>query len=490
MIVGSEDIPTGENLILSASFEKDGKEPDAATGILSLYHGDTKVGEGRIKTQLGAFAIAGSGLYVGRHPGEADHRRLPGRAAARVHRRHDQPGRDRRQRRAVHRPRARGRPHAHARVTRARRPSRRGPARPGTTPPTRQAIVDFVERVTDGGRRDYVPPAERIAVFDNDGTLWCEKPMPIELGFILHRFAEMAEADPSLRDRQPWKAAREQDYALARRRHHQALPRRRQRREGADGRHPAGVRRDDASTTTRQLRDAFLDEAPHPTLGRRLRDCAYLPMVELLRYLEANGFTNYIASGGDRDFMRPVTDDIYGIPPSGSSAAPPGSALPGGRSRRIARLRGRDGRLRRRPDEAGPDLEPDRPTADPRRRQLERRHPDAAVRRWHRRRPALRLLVLHDDAEREFDYTAGAEKSLEQRRGAGLDRRQHEERLVEGLRRRAVRLSPTPTAAARRTADGSSASSRSGMSPGVAANPSTVAPDERHGSESMEQDGE
>jgi arylsulfatase len=69
-VVGSKDVPTGENLILSASFEKQGMDPDAATGTLSLYHGDEKVGEGHIKTQLGAFAIAGSGLYVGRHSGE------------------------------------------------------------------------------------------------------------------------------------------------------------------------------------------------------------------------------------------------------------------------------------------------------------------------------------------------------------------------------------------------------------------------------------
>ena len=70
MVVGTEDIPTGENLILSASFEKEGMEPTGATGTLSLYHGDTKVGEGKIKTQLGAYSIAGSGLYVGRHSGE------------------------------------------------------------------------------------------------------------------------------------------------------------------------------------------------------------------------------------------------------------------------------------------------------------------------------------------------------------------------------------------------------------------------------------
>src|SRR5262245_6232636 len=77
---------------------------------------------------------------------------------------------------------------------------------------TRTAIIDFVERVTTEGGPDFVPPSERIATFDNDGTLWCEKPMPIELGFILLRLAEMAEADESLREKQPWKAAREKDY--------------------------------------------------------------------------------------------------------------------------------------------------------------------------------------------------------------------------------------------------------------------------------------
>src|SRR6478672_11986844 len=78
---------------------------------------------------------------------------------------------------------------------------------------TKQAIVDFVERVTSEDGPDYVPPQDRVAVFDNDGTLWCEKPMPIELGFILGRLAEMVGEDSALRDRQPWKAAHEQDYA-------------------------------------------------------------------------------------------------------------------------------------------------------------------------------------------------------------------------------------------------------------------------------------
>src|SRR5215510_9179002 len=79
--------------------------------------------------------------------------------------------------------------------------------------PTLQAIESFVARVTSKGKPGFVPRHERIAVFDNDGTLWCEKPMPVELGFILQRLSAMAIEDPSLREKQPWKAAYEKDYA-------------------------------------------------------------------------------------------------------------------------------------------------------------------------------------------------------------------------------------------------------------------------------------
>ena len=150
-------------------------------------------------------------------------------------------------------------------------------------------------------------------------------------------------------------------------------------------------------------------------------------MVELLRYLEANGFTTFIASGGDRDFMRPIAATIYGIPPErviGSSS--------GARARATAtarRYKAGHRLLRRRAREAGADLEPHRAAADARRRQLQRRHPDAPVRSVG---PALRLLVLHDDAEREFDYTGGAEDALE--RAERLDGDQREGRLGDRLR--------------------------------------------------------
>src|SRR5262245_43325434 len=138
--------------------------------------------------------------------------------------------------------------------------------------------------------------------------------MPIELGFILVRLAEMAEKDAALRNRQPWKAAHERDHdwlGAVMTKHYDG--------DDADLKVlMGGILQAFAGWTVDEYGDAahaFVHGGDHPTLGRRFAACGYLPMVELLRYLEANGFTCYIASGGDRDFMRPITGDLYGIPP-------------------------------------------------------------------------------------------------------------------------------------------------------------------------------
>ena len=173
----------------------------------------------------------------------------------------------------------------------------------------RRAVVEFVERTATSG----VPAGERVAVFDNDGTLWCEKPMPIQADFILRRLSEMAQADPGLRGRQPWKAAYERDYCwLA-----AVLAEHYAGNDTNVGTLLAGVLAayEGISVEDFEARsEAFLRTAQHPTLGRGYLDCAYVPMVELLGYLEANGFSNYIASGGGRDFMRPISQQVYGIP--------------------------------------------------------------------------------------------------------------------------------------------------------------------------------
>ena len=276
--------------------------------------------------------------------------------------------------------------------------------------PARQAIVEFVDRTTREGGADYVPPAARVAVFDNDGTLWCEKPMPIELGFILHRLAEMCEADASLRDRQPWKAAHERDYAWLGEvitKHYHGDDRDVKVLMGGILRAFGGM----TVETYEQIAAEFLG-GPHPTLNRSYRQCGYLPMIELLGYLEANGFTSFIASGGDRDFMRPITEEIYGIP--------------------AERVIGSSNALAYQEDEHGgtlvylekPDVFDDGPTKPVRIWSRVGRRPIVAggnsngdIPMLHYSRGptghGLRLLVLHDDPEREFDYTAGAEQSLE-----------------------------------------------------------------------------
>ncbi len=179
---------------------------------------------------------------------------------------------------------------------------------------TRQAIISFVARVTLEGGPDYVAPAARIAVFDNDGCLWCEKPMPIQADFLLRRIAEQAEADPSLRDKQPWKAVHGRDQAWLGdviTKHYEGDDT--QLKQMAAGLLSAYV--DDEVGEFAKKAEHFLRTEHNPVLKRPYLKTAYAPMRELLHYLEANQFTNYIVSGGGRDFMRPITHELYGIPP-------------------------------------------------------------------------------------------------------------------------------------------------------------------------------
>src|SRR3954451_15208923 len=179
--------------------------------------------------------------------------------------------------------------------------------------PTKQAILEFVAETCGRNGSAPVPVEERVAVFDNDGTLWCEKPMPIQMDFILRRFAEMAEADPALLHRQPWKATVERDYAwfsTVMKEHYAGDDHNVKTLAGGILAAYAGISVEDFETRA----DTFLRGTQHPTLGRGYLECAYAPMVELLAFLAANGFANYIASGGGRDFMRPISQEVYGIP--------------------------------------------------------------------------------------------------------------------------------------------------------------------------------
>jgi phosphoglycolate phosphatase-like HAD superfamily hydrolase len=178
--------------------------------------------------------------------------------------------------------------------------------------PTKSAITDFVGRITEEGGPDYVEPAARVAVFDNDGTLWPEKPLVIQLDFTIRRFREFAEDDPDLRTQQPYQAAYENDLQWM-----SAAMVKHYRGDDHDLKLPmVAVPKAFEEVTVEdydQRVKQFFGEADNPGLKRPYRACGYLPMVELLRYLEANDFAAYIASGGDRDFMRPVAQDMYGI---------------------------------------------------------------------------------------------------------------------------------------------------------------------------------
>jgi hypothetical protein len=168
----------------------------------------------------------------------------------------------------------------------------------------KRAIVDFVQRVTTGGGADFVPVPERIAVFDNDGTLWIEKPMYVQLAFALDRVKALAPKHPEWKDKQPFKAALEGDLkAVAAGGEHALL-------ELVMATH-AGMTTD---AFARVVTD-WLATAKHPRFNRPYTELVYQPMLELLAYLRANGFKTYIVSGGGIEFMRPWTEKVYGIPP-------------------------------------------------------------------------------------------------------------------------------------------------------------------------------
>ncbi|MGD8376830.1 MAG: HAD family hydrolase [Acidobacteriota bacterium] len=170
--------------------------------------------------------------------------------------------------------------------------------------PTKQSILDFVKATTDETGPDFVPPSERIATFDNDGTLWTEHPVYTQLAFALDRVKTLAPQHPEWKTKQPFQAVLDDD--------HDALA-----AAGVKGMLEL-VMASHAGMST----DAFeaivagwLERARHPRFQRRYTELAYQPMLELLAFLRASGFKTFIVSGGGIDFMRPMTEAVYGIPP-------------------------------------------------------------------------------------------------------------------------------------------------------------------------------
>ena len=169
---------------------------------------------------------------------------------------------------------------------------------------TRQAIEAFVERVTTPGSADFVPPAERIAVFDNDGTLWSEQPMYVQLAFALDRVKVMAPEHPEWKDRAPFNAVLTGDLKAL------AAAGERGLMELVLATH-AGMTADEFEKVVKD----WIATAKHPVYQRPYTECVYQPMRELLEYLRANEFKTFIVSGGGIEFMRPWAEAVYGIPP-------------------------------------------------------------------------------------------------------------------------------------------------------------------------------
>ncbi len=168
----------------------------------------------------------------------------------------------------------------------------------------RKAIVDFVERVTDPGSPDFVPEPERIAVFDNDGTLWAEQPVYFQAMYVFDRIEALAPKNPGWQDREPFASVLKGDYAGALSGGTRSLL------ELAMATH-AGMSTEEFAASVVD----WLESARHPDTGRRYTEMVYQPMLELLAYLRASGFRTYIVSGGGIEFMRPWTESVYGIPP-------------------------------------------------------------------------------------------------------------------------------------------------------------------------------
>jgi phosphoglycolate phosphatase-like HAD superfamily hydrolase len=179
--------------------------------------------------------------------------------------------------------------------------------------PAKKSITDFVARVTTEGGTDFVPPAERIATFDNDGTLWCEQPVYFQVAFAFDQVRALAPQHPDWKTTQPFKGVLARDMKAV----------------AAGGQ--KGVLQIMAATHAGMTTEAFsksvmewMANARHPRFNRPYNELVYQPMLELLAYLRANGFKTFIVSGGGIEFMRPWTEKVYGIPPEqvvGSSGA-------------------------------------------------------------------------------------------------------------------------------------------------------------------------
>jgi phosphoglycolate phosphatase-like HAD superfamily hydrolase len=276
----------------------------------------------------------------------------------------------------------------------------------------KDAILTFVERVTTKGSHDFVAPSERIAVFDNDGTLWAEQPMYVQLAFAIDRVRALASRHPEWKTNEPFASLLDGDVRRA------LTGGERTAAEIVAVTH-AGMTADEFQGSVREWRRT----ARHPTLNRRYTELVYQPMLELLRYLRANGFKTFIVTGGGVEFVRAWADDIYGIPPE---------QVVGSASKKQFELRSAGPVLVKLPDVDFVDDRAGKPASIQR---FIGRQPIAAfgnsdgdheMLQWTAagKGPRLMLLVHHTDAEREWAYDRDSDvgrldKALDEARAKG-----------------------------------------------------------------------
>ena len=253
-------------------------------------------------------------------------------------------------------------------------------------------ILAFIRSVTTPGD-GFVPPADRIATFDNDGTLWCEKPMYVQADFVFRRWKAMVEADPEKAKEQPYKALVENDRAWL---------------AGLLDHVPElvkGVTEAYDWITVEAFEDAvraFFAAASHPTLGRPYTQVGYQPMIELLGLLRANDFKVFICTGGGRDFVRPVAEAMYGVPRENVIGSATTLEY---RAGNVYRTKGVE-----QPIDDGPGKPVHIWTRTGRMPLLAGGNSDGDVAMLETAR--FGILVHHDDAEREFAYDTGTEHAL------------------------------------------------------------------------------
>jgi phosphoglycolate phosphatase-like HAD superfamily hydrolase len=267
---------------------------------------------------------------------------------------------------------------------------------------TRHAIIEFVRQITDETLPTYLPPSERIAAFDNDGTLWCEKPSYVQEGFIIQFFRNSAERDPQLRSRQPYKAFWENDRAYF-------VTLGIQEVGELVLQAVANLPQEEYIQNIRQ----FFAEARHPLYHQPFTRTAYTPMLELIRYLQQHQFQTYIVTGGETDFVREISEEIYGIERSHII----GSAV----MIDIDTQNGHPIIIRKnsllQPFNEGAGKAINIHLHIGRRPIIAIGNSDGDIDMLHftadQDKPSLALLMHHDDDEREFAYDEGATKALQ-----------------------------------------------------------------------------